>query len=207
MPESEGKGYRGPFRPGKIGSEEGRDPMEPGPQRVDTKSYSATETRDQECHSSVYTLREAGVTVGMRSYSDFMPRTAPMPRATQDDLYLQESAGRRVADPHMTDNDSETNLLPREIPGREDLFGPNRDGVSHNQNMVPTSDTQLYHPIDAVSENERAQLSQRRGMAAAGMPHGQEQKDFISRQGDTEAINKSRTSYNRMSLEAAEKGQ
>ncbi len=37
-----------------------------------------------------------------------------MPRAAQDELYL-EGYGKNVADPRMTDHDSDMNLLPREI--------------------------------------------------------------------------------------------
>ena len=191
---------------GPIGSTEGRDIMLPPPQYVDTVADYRESQRDPSLHNPVASERSAEkAPVEFRQYTDWDPRSAPIPRAAQDELFL-EGYGRNVADPLMTDNNSTLNILSKEHPTRQDLFGPNRDGMLHNQNMVPNSDTAPYHAIDAVSEAERAQLSQRRGLAAAEMPHGEEQKQFIARQGDSEAVNGSRLAYNKMSLEAAEKG-
>lgn len=115
-----GKGYRDPFTSGAIGSEEGRDAMQPAPLRIDTVAYSSGETRPQEMHGcEPYPLC---------AYPEFMPRTAPMPMAAQDEGFLRIG----VADPEMTDS-ARTSGIPPEQVYKNDLFGQNKDGVAHNE--------------------------------------------------------------------------
>lgn len=108
------------FRRGEIGTEEGRDFMNPVAQQIETVAYSAGETRPQEMHGcEPYPLC---------AYPEFMPRTAPMPVAGQDEGFYR----RGVADPEMTDTVRTAGILPESVY-KNDLFGPNRDGVGHNE--------------------------------------------------------------------------
>lgn len=124
------KQYKDPFQSGVIGSEAGRDLMEPAPARIYTKPYSAGETRDTQCHGAEYTLREAGVTVKLTRYADLdhQSRVAPMPMAAQDEGFLRIG----VADSEMTDSVRGTGIPPEQVY-KNDLFGENKDGVAHNE--------------------------------------------------------------------------
>ena len=114
--------YRNVVAPGKIGSVEGRDPMLPAPQRVETIAHAATETRPQELHRSE--------TAPLRSYATFEPRRAPMPRAAQDEGFL-EGPANLSADPLMTGENSNDIFCHRDAR-RKDLYGENIDGMAHN---------------------------------------------------------------------------
>lgn len=116
-------GYREIIRSGVIGSEEGKDSMLPAPQRVETVAHSSEETRPQE-------LRAPG-TASFRSYSTFEPRRAPMPRAAQDEGFL-EAPANLSADPLMTDETSAETFCHRDAR-RKDLYGENRAGMLHNE--------------------------------------------------------------------------
>lgn len=108
------------FRRGEVGTEEGRDFMNPVPQVVDTVAYSAGETRPQEMHGcEPYPLC---------AYPEFMPRTAPMPMAGQDEGFLRIG----VADSEMTDTVRGMGISPEQVY-KNDLFGQNKDGVAHNE--------------------------------------------------------------------------
>lgn len=108
------------LRPGTIGSEEGRDMQNPAPQSVETVAYSAGETRPQEMHGcDPYPLC---------AYPEFMPRTAPMPMAGQDEGFLRIG----VADSEMTDAVRGMGIPPEQVY-KNDLFGQNKDGVAHNE--------------------------------------------------------------------------
>jgi hypothetical protein len=124
------KGYREVIPPGRIGSPEGTDRMEPGPQTVDTVARYRTEDKDPTLHGAMAAMRSASRDVPFQGYATFQPRTAPMPRAAQDEGFL-ESPANLSADPLMIDSDSTTNILSRDAR-RKDLYGENRDGVLHN---------------------------------------------------------------------------
>lgn len=125
-------GYREVIPPGNIGSEEGVDPQIPAPQYVDTVPSYPTEQNDTRLHGPMAALRGADTqSVPFQTYENFQPRTCPLPRAAQEDLY-HNGYGNLAADPLMTDRDS-TDLFPE---GRHndnrDLYGKNLDGVLHN---------------------------------------------------------------------------
>lgn len=138
------KGYREVIPPGKIGSEEKQDVMLPATQYVDTVASYPTEQNDTRLHGAMAALRSADTqSIPLQNYASFQPRTAPMPRACQDDLYL-EGPGKNAADPRMNDRDS-VELFPgrRETVDNCDLYGANVAGVLHNPTgskpAVPTS--------------------------------------------------------------------
>lgn len=118
--------YRDDFPSGKIGEPAGLDPMHPDPQKVETVAYSPLETRPQREHMH----RE---NPSFNSYKTFNPQRAAMPRAAQDQVYL-EGYGKNCADPCMTDEDGKEGLQRTDEPDRKELFGNDRDGVTHNQN-------------------------------------------------------------------------
>jgi hypothetical protein len=127
-----GTGYRRVIPPGEIGSEEGVDPQLPPPQYVDTVASYPTEQNDPRLHGSMAALRSADTqSLPLKTFGDFQPRSAPIPRAAQDDMFLN-GYGDNAADPLMTDRDS-NELWPegRHNDGK-DLYGKNRDGVLHN---------------------------------------------------------------------------
>lgn len=127
-----GKKYREVIPPGVIGSQETEDlDVLTPPQFIDTVEHSATEQADPAYHGAVHSLRAgAKKDLPFQRYATFQPRTAPMPRARQDDGYLGDPA-TMSADPLMTDFDSSTIIAPQDIH-RKDLYGRNRDGVLHN---------------------------------------------------------------------------
>jgi hypothetical protein len=127
------EGYREVLPPGVIGSEERHDVMQPPSQYVDTVASYPGEQNDTRLHGAVAALRAADTqSIPLQDYASFQPRTAPIPRAVQDDLYL-EGPGKNAADPRMTDRDSKE-LFPgrRETVDNCDLYGRNVAGVQHN---------------------------------------------------------------------------
>lgn len=126
-------GYREVIPPGVIGSQEGADKMLPAATYVDTVASYPTEQNDTRLHGAVASLRSADTqSIPLQDYPSFQSRTAPMPRACQDDLYL-EGPGKNAADPRMQDRDS-MELFPgrRETVDNCDLYGRNVAGVLHN---------------------------------------------------------------------------
>jgi len=186
--------YREVIPQGRIGSEEGYDPQLPASQYIDTVPWTRDEEKDPRLHGAMDALRSADTrTIPCAEYGQFQPRSAPIPRARQDEGVLGSMASMS-ADPLMTDQDSFTMILDRDDPRRKDLYGDNRAGVLHNQNeAVPP-------------EDQRAQLSIRRGQAAASMPPGEEKRKFISRQGDEESKGMTSIGFKRLSEEAGRKG-
>jgi hypothetical protein len=143
------KTFRDVIPPGQIGSTEANDFSTPGPpQYVDTVQHYTGEQADPSLHGSPAAIRSAGRDgVPFQAFDTFQPRSAPMPRAAQDEGLL-EPYGYHAADPLMTDDDSTTNVLGRRNAQRLDLNGPNRDGVAHNQNVQkiwPNSDPLYYN--------------------------------------------------------------
>lgn len=130
------KGYREVIPPGAIGSNETDDVELPAAQHVDTVARYGTEEKDPTLHGAVKVVREEVDPPMFHDYASFQPRTAPMPRAAQDNLYLR-GYGMNVADPRMSDEDSTKLILNNEHPDRLDLYGQNRDGVLHNENGHP----------------------------------------------------------------------
>jgi len=127
--------FREVIPPGKIGSSDGEDldTLTP-PQYIDTKPYMRGEQNAPELHGSVnvqkVSRRDA---TAFQTYSTFQPRTWPMPRAAQDQVYL-EGYGRNAADPRMTDEDAKLGLQTTDRPDRANLYQDDRDGVLHNIN-------------------------------------------------------------------------
>ena len=140
------EGYREVIPPGEIGSEESSDPMLPPAQTVETVPFRPGEQNDPTMHESHKVILDDEPTkpLGFRPYgATWEPRTAPMPRAAQDDLYL-EGYGRNAADPRMQDRDSRE-LFPgrREETDNCDLYGENVAGVQHNKNWIAGA---IKHP-------------------------------------------------------------
>jgi hypothetical protein len=127
------KAYREVIPPGAIGSEETKDlDILTPPQYISTVEHYAGEQNDPKMHGSVNVQKEVRQeATPFQRYSTFQPRTAPMPRARQDDGYLGDLA-TMSADPLMTDADSSSVFGPREVH-RKDLYGANRAGVLHNE--------------------------------------------------------------------------
>ena len=125
--------YRNVIPPGEIGSSAGNDlDILTPPQYVDTAAYNDRELRDPQFHGSVNMEKDgARVKVGFQRFGSFTPRRAPMPRAAQDQVYL-EGYGRNAADPRMTDENAAEGLQKTDYPDRAPLYGDNRDGVLHN---------------------------------------------------------------------------
>lgn len=130
--------FRDVIPPGEIGSsdrEEDLTKLGP-PQYVDTVQHYTGEQADPSLHGSPAAIRSAGRTgVPFQPFDSFQPRSAPMPRAAQDEGLL-EPYGYHAADPQMTDDDSTTSILGRRNANRLDLDGPSRDGVAHNDNVA-----------------------------------------------------------------------
>jgi hypothetical protein len=161
--------YREVIPPGVIGSQEDRDPSRPGKQYVDTVAYYETEQNDPTLHGPLEALKSADRAVPFQPYPDFQPRSAAIPRAAQDEGYL-ETYDRLAADPLMTDWDSNTLIHPRDAR-RKDLFGDNRAGMLHNDNE-PT-------------EAQKAALTRVRGMQAGQMGH-EEAKKYVQGSADVD---------------------
>lgn len=127
--------YREVIPPGTIGSVEGQDlDILTPPQRLDTVQDYPGAQRDPSMHRAVHSLRMGAETqVPFQNYAKFQPRSAPMPRAAQDQIYL-EGYGRNAADPRMTDESASVGLQKTDKPDRAPLYGDNRDGVLHNEN-------------------------------------------------------------------------
>lgn len=122
---------RDPITPGVIGSQEKEDLPNALPTYLDTIACYPGEQADQSMHGSVNTLRmDKSTPIPFNTYETFQPRRAPMPRAAQDDGFL-EAPANLSADPLMTDEDS-TSLFTKRAARRKDLFGENRDGMLHN---------------------------------------------------------------------------
>jgi hypothetical protein len=130
-----GKGYRDPFAQGTIGSEEGKDPMLPAPQRVDTKPFEEGETRDSQCYGAEYIQSEVGRPVELVRYNnlDHQARVAAMPHAAQDEALLRYG----IADPLMTDHEGSLPAPGSGVAEGKDLFGENKDGALHNSPAHP----------------------------------------------------------------------
>jgi hypothetical protein len=130
------KKFRDLIPPGVIGSDDGEDLDKLGPpQYVDTVPYQRGEQNNVELHGAVNMQKVANPVapeIPFNEYASFQPRSAPMPRAVQDEGFL-ERYGYNKADPLMTDYDSNVVILPRDA-GRIDLASPNRDGMPHNDN-------------------------------------------------------------------------
>jgi hypothetical protein len=125
--------YREVIPPGEIGSVAGGDlDILTPPQYVDTVADYEKAQNDPAMHSAVHSLREGAKTeLPFQCYGTFQPRSAPMPRAAQDQVYL-EGYGQNAADPRMTDESATTGLQATDKPDRAPLYGDNRDGVLHN---------------------------------------------------------------------------
>lgn len=125
--------FREVIPPGKIGSSEGEDlDILTPPQYIDSKPYMRGEQNDPRLHGSV-NVQQVGRRdpTQFQTYPTFQPRSYPMPRAAQDQVYL-EGYGRNAADPRMTDEDARLGLQATDKPDRAPLYGDNRDGVLHN---------------------------------------------------------------------------
>jgi hypothetical protein len=118
--------YRNVIRPATIGSEEGYDLQLPPSQYVDTVPHYENELHDPALHGSIAALRSADTNVAFQNYDNFAARRMPMPRARQDDGVLGRLPSE--ADPLMTDQNSDTTILPRDV-NRKSLYGANRDGM------------------------------------------------------------------------------
>src|SRR5579863_2667885 len=120
------------FPPGEIGSEEGRDRMEPTPMTTHTVEYARGEQTAPLYHGALHALQGAGESepISLRPYAELTPRTAPLPCAGQDEGFLRIG----VADPLMTDRTSTVEgRLESTVYGKS-LYGRNEAGVLHNQN-------------------------------------------------------------------------
>lgn len=121
--------YNAVIPDGSIGSAEGADRMEPPPQRVETAPYYRGEQNDPSYHGAVQSIRSGASGVPeFHSYDEFIPRSAPLPRAAQDEAYLDPESGLNP-DPLILAEDSDKVLLKNDDRDRLDLYGPNRDGV------------------------------------------------------------------------------
>lgn len=130
------RAFRHVIPPGEIGSRESYDPQLPPPQYVDTVAHYRDEEKDPSLHNSMAAMRSADRGVPFQEYGPtWQPRSAPMPRARQDEGYLGP-LDTMSADPLMTDADSSTLFAPREVH-RKDLYGDNRDGMLHNDPAHP----------------------------------------------------------------------
>lgn len=119
---------------GEIGSSEGEDlDILIPPQYVDTVANYEKSQNDPSMHGAVHSLRAGAKTepLPFQVYGTFQPRSAPMPRAAQDQVYL-EGYGKNAADPRMTDESALPGLQSTDHPDRAPLYGDNRDGVLHN---------------------------------------------------------------------------
>src|SRR5690242_3906805 len=136
---SRGWKYRDPFPAGQIGSSEGRD-ADTGalPQYLDTVARYDTEEKDPKLHNAAAALRTADRPIQLHSYAELQPRVAPIPRAAQDEGFLEGPASL-AADPQMTDANSFKVLLPRDAR-RLDLYGDNVAGVLHNEGGQPKAE-------------------------------------------------------------------
>jgi hypothetical protein len=118
--------HREVIPPGRIGSQESEDYDRLGlRQYIDTVPYERGEQNNISLHNPLDVQKAANPNepgIPFQEYASFQPRSAPMPRAMQDEGFLD-----RYADPIMTDLDSSTIILPRDA-NRIDLAGPNRDG-------------------------------------------------------------------------------
>jgi hypothetical protein len=171
------KGYREVIPLGVIGSSEKHDVMLPGPQYVDTVPSYPTEQNDTRLHGPIAALRAADTQdIPLQNYASFQPRTAPMPRAVQDELYLR-GFGRNVADPRMTDDDSATMLIPHDAPDRCDLYGKNRDGMLHNPIGEPPEAPKSPTTTAAAAQGPNRQVG--RGMTRT--PHGQRPSELADK--------------------------
>ena len=170
--------YREVIPPGVIGSEETFDMQLPAPQYVDTVPSYPTEQNDTRLHGAMASLRSADTaTVPCYNYASFVPRSAPMPRACQDDLYL-EGPGRNAADPRMQDRDS-TELFPgrRELVDNCDLYGRNVAGVLHNPIGAKPPAPTMPRTNEATTRSGTFQVG--RGMTRTG--HGKRPPELADR--------------------------
>lgn len=186
--------YRKPIPAGEIGSSETTDLERLTlPMYVDTVQSYTGEQNDPKLHGPMAALRAAGKqAIPFQDYASFQPRCAPMPRNASDEGFL-ERYPNLSADPLMTDENSNQIFWSRDAR-KKDLYGQNRDGVLHNDND------------QSPSEYDNAQLSIRRGQAAARMPNGADKRDFISKQGEVQKTANSRLASNRLSRDTAQKG-
>lgn len=127
--------FREVIPPGKIGSSAGEDlDILTPPQYIDTKPYVRGEQNDAALHGAVNVQKVSRQEpTPFQTYPTFQPRTWPMPRAAQDQVYL-EGYGRNAADPRMTDEDASLGLQKTDRPDRANLYQEDRDGVLHNMN-------------------------------------------------------------------------
>lgn len=186
--------YRKVIPAGDIGSEETTDLERLTlPQYVDTVNDYPGSQNDPTLHGPMAALRAAGKReIPFQDYASFQPRCAPMPRTAGDEGFL-ESPAALSADPLMTDENYNQIFWKRDARVK-DLYGSNRDGFLHNDNE------------NVPSEADNAQLSIRRGQAAARMPNGPDKRDFIAKQGEVQKTSNTRLSSNVMSRDAGVKG-
>jgi hypothetical protein len=167
-------GYREVIPPGKIGSVETQDPMEPAPQKVATVPYyGGPELRDVTLHDAVKAVQDGEeFPIEFQEYGTFEPRTAPMPRAAQDSVYLP-GAGKNVADPRMTDWDSSEILQPHpgDQPDRLDLYGPNRDGMLHNEGHPGFKAVQSHIESEGYTHEQAGAILASKTRAASKAAH------------------------------------
>ncbi len=135
--------YREVIPPGRIGSQEKYDILLPGPQYVDTVPWNRDEEKDPTMHGAYQVMQVNDRTpVPFQRYQDFQPRTAPIPRALQDEASFGRgtvsgkvfpTSVRLGADSLMTDENSFTALIERDDALRKDLYGNNVAGYMHNE--------------------------------------------------------------------------
>jgi hypothetical protein len=162
-------GYREVIPPGQIGSEEGVDPQLPPSQYIDTVPSYPTEQNDTRLHAAVTSLRAADTqSIPLQDYASFQPRTAPLPRAAQEDLY-HNGYGELAADPLMTDRDSKDLFPEGRHNDNRDLYGKNRDGVLHNPVGAYPAAPMIPSTTAAAAQSVNRQV----GRGQTRTPHGQ----------------------------------
>jgi hypothetical protein len=122
--------FRDPIPPGAIGSREGQDEDTLGPpQYIDTVADYRGSQNDVSLHDPLNAVRSGGRSgIPFQDYASFTPRSAPMPRAAQDETFLR-GAGKNLADPRMIDRDSSRLTASDRNRDLIDLYGLNKDGM------------------------------------------------------------------------------
>lgn len=139
--------FRDPIPPGKIGSRETNDIDAMGPpQYVDTVADYHGAQNDVNLHDPLNAVRSGGRTgVPFQDYALFTPRSAPMPRAAQDETFLR-GAGKNLADPRMIDRDSTRTSISDRNVDIIDLYGMNVDGTVSADVNETVNDSRLTRP-------------------------------------------------------------
>lgn len=128
--------YNEVFPAGTIGSSEGEDKMNQPDPSVYTAPFVEGEARigTQHLHGAVEVVGPSSGTgrgtPQLRTYNEFIPRVANMPRAAQDQTYLDAYASLN-ADPLMIESEANEMFPGPSVPNnrRFDLYGPNKDGM------------------------------------------------------------------------------